>query len=373
MAPILGDSLGYCKVEMDKNAQTGFAVASHANRKGCAVKFDNVVFIGSEPPAKPKDEIVVVKPPADASVFDDFTNPDQFKKKKNDMGGGYWGDGQQTCDGHEVILKGVSWWDCTFSPGETDVDLCDYINLVYIIKGAPGATMNVTMWDADGAKSMQNIPITTTFQEVKLPLSKFKFNMASARKFKHAGFNGEITIAGIWFERDPKVPPATPKPKINTDVAVAAEPTPEPLNEARPGVVIFDDFNDVNRYNKDQKNSLDGGYWGDGQVTCDGTQLTLRGVTWWDSTFSRTEHDVDLSAYNYLVYVIKGSSGATMTVSMWDADGAKGVQNVPITTTYQTVKIPLDKFPGFDKTKARKFKHSGFNGTITIDEIRFEK
>ncbi|MDG0813940.1 hypothetical protein [Cohnella rhizosphaerae] len=59
-------------------------------------------------------------------------------------------------------------------------------------------------------------------------------------------------------------------------------------------------------------------------------------------------------------------------MTMWDAGGAKGTKTVTATTGYQTIRIPLADFAGFDKATARKFKHGAFSGSFTIDEIRFE-
>lgn len=141
----------------------------------------------------------------------------------------------------------------------------------------------------------------------------------------------------------------------------------------QPAALVFDNFDDADQYNTLFKNDMGGGYWGDGSSSSDGTSVTLSGVSWWDATFSASETDVDLTAYTDLVYVVKSNTnGASFNVTMWDAGGAKGTKTVTATTAYQTIRIPLSDFGGFDKTTARKFKHSAFTGDFTIDEIRFE-
>ncbi|CAI6035136.1 DUF4832 domain-containing protein [Cohnella sp. JJ-181] len=137
--------------------------------------------------------------------------------------------------------------------------------------------------------------------------------------------------------------------------------------------LVFDNYDSANQYNSLHANDMGGGYWGDGSVSGNGSELTLSGVSWWDATFSAAETNVNLSAYTYLVYVVKSSTnGASFNVTMWDAGGAKGTKTVAATTAYQTIRIPLADFAGFDKATAIKFKHSAFTGNFTIDEIRFE-
>ena len=157
-----------------------------------------------------------------------------------------------------------------------------------------------------------------------------------------------------------------------TTSTVLPDPPVTPGTQA-PTPLVFDNFNDANQYNTLRKNDMGGGYWGDGSTSVDGTSVTLNGVSWWDATFSAAETNVDLSAYTYLVYVVKSSaSGSSFNVTMWDAGGAKGTKTVTPTTAYHTIRIPLADFSGFDKSTARKFKHSAFTGSFTIDEIRFE-
>lgn len=137
---------------------------------------------------------------------------------------------------------------------------------------------------------------------------------------------------------------------------------------------LFDDYSNPDRFNQN-KNATGGGNWQDKPGVCENNILTINGknTTWWDCTFSPEETDIDMTQYNYLVYVIKGDPGAKLSVNLWDANGKTVTVPIPITDKWQEVKISLDNFTKLDRTKVRKFKHSGIEGKIYIDEIVFTK
>ena len=150
--------------------------------------------------------------------------------------------------------------------------------------------------------------------------------------------------------------------------------SPNLLAESELQGFLFDDYSDIERF-KSNKNATGGGNWQDKVGECDGNMLTMDGnkTTWWDCTFSPEESNVDMTQYNYLVYVIKGDAGAKLSVNLWDANGQTTFVPVPITDKWQQVKISLDNFKNIDKTKITKFKHSSIAGKFYIDEILFTK
>lgn len=338
------------------NLDKGRALKMKHNITGGPIYIDEIWFEAEEP-----------------MIVDNFDDADQFHvDNKNDLGGNYYFDENAitTCDAKTLSISD-SWW---MSTGLSEADLRNYTHLTFDIKGSENHTANVkiehTEWST--VSGAQELSITTEWQTVQLPLDGFTgLNAAKALALKFEGFTGTVEIDNIQFQalKIPYKPIQKPAP----------EPEPEPEPETPPAntedTLYLDDFNNAGKFNNSKLNDMGGRYWGDGNQTCDGNIVTLSGVTWWDAVLNADSTGVDLSGYNYITFVIKGTRGASMNVTLKDTDMnlASPVQNIPIKLTWNTVQIPMSSFTGVDMTKIRQLVFSGFNGVIDIDEIRFDK
>ena len=147
-----------------------------------------------------------------------------------------------------------------------------------------------------------------------------------------------------------------------------------------PSTLIIDDYNDWNV----GQNSL--GYWTGGNLArmqetttanYDGTKYRkfyYGNNNWYASILWDNTTYLDISAYNYLTFAIKGDQGGeSFRLELQCGTNSTTSVNLSNTTTqWQEISIPLSSFTGLDKTRLRAvsivFQNSG---TIYMDNLVF--
>lgn len=310
-----------------------------------------------------KTKIVADFNDASKYTYSGQQHDDQYGfKGTNDLGGRLTSSGIQTCSGGILSVDADTTWLCfdLSSNWPANFDSSPYTNLVFVARGASdGIKIDVDFTNGSSVhSSKQTITLTTEMKTYKVPLSGFTgVDMTKLNQIYTSGFNGEFEIDEIRFEGQ----------------AVSQ--------------VLVDDFNDASKYTKTYSSTfngdrgtikLGGKYYGDGIQVADGTMLSLEYTTnWYTTLLDDQSKPLDVTSYSHLVYNIKGLENTSMNVALSykNSSGNETVTNyvnVPITTSWQKVKIPLSAFSGLDKAKLMSIRHTFTNGLIYIDNISFE-
>jgi hypothetical protein len=316
-------------------------------------------------------------------LIDDFSSQEQYNTRHvNDLGG-------FTSDYNTMLSANVGsglelklQWDGTndywhsYFAANGCADVSSSATLTFKVRGLTGGeTFGIGLVDGGAgcmSSNLHSVPlskyttITTAQQTVSIPLSDFGATLGAVRYVMFFGFP---STSGTAFIDDLKLEAAKPAPFVDFKV---------------------DDFSSPDQYNVQHKNDL-GGETDDGRHLSSAydvvdaaadLKLYFKEQTlpsnYWYSKLSPSGAAIDLSRAVYLTFRAKRQSSTyPFSVSLEDATHLVSVSTsayVTLSSTYQTVRIPLTAFAGLDKSKLKSIQLSLFNQTqdVAIDDLKFE-
>ena len=276
----------------------------------------------------------------------------------------------------------------------------NYTLTIYYING-DAAARNATISVNGGTGSNISFPVTGSWTTVGSLQTTISLNAGSSNTIKFSNATGwapdfdRITLNTSGGPTNTPIPPTnTPVPPTNTPTKTntPAGPTNTPTKTNTPvpptvtptsaASLLLDNFDGAPVWSTGTTNDL--GHWAGANGFVNGTggagaesggALVLQYANngWFGSDVTQ-----DVSGKTYLVFVIKGAAGGEENAFHVSLGGVEktfaAFSGDTITTAYKTIRINMVT-NGVNRTAPGQLNMTfwwGSNGTITIDEIRFE-